>query len=81
MTFEMIFANFQIINQKLEKLFLFDRMAEKFNEFERKFDMLTNELKDVKLDLQQQSERITAEEFHYNIMGSRVEKLKVWWIY
>jgi hypothetical protein len=36
--------------------------------------MLTNELKDVKHDLKQQSERITAEEFHYNIMGTRVEK-------
>jgi phage-related minor tail protein len=36
-------------------------MAQKFNEFERKFNMLTNELKDVKHDLKQQSERITAE--------------------
>jgi hypothetical protein len=42
--------------------------------FRRKFNMLTNELKDVKHDLKQQSERITAEEFHYNIMGTRVEK-------
>lgn len=74
MTFEMIFANFQTINQKLEKLSLLDQMAQKFNAFERKFDMLTNELKDVKHDLKQQSERITTEEFHYNIMGSRVEK-------
>jgi len=74
MTFEMSFANFQTINQKLEKLSLLDQMAQKFNEFERKFDMLTNELKDVKHDLKQQSERITTEEFHYNIMGSRVEK-------
>ena len=62
MTFEMIFANFQTINQKLEKMSLLDQMAQKFNEFERKFDMLTNELTDVKHDLEQQSERITAEE-------------------
>ena len=81
MTFEMIFANFQTINQKLEKMSLLDQMAQKFNEFERKFDMLTNELTDVKHDLKQQSERITAEEFHCNIMGTRVEKLKVRWIY
>jgi hypothetical protein len=74
MTFEMIFSNFQTINQKLEKLSLLEQMAQKFNEFERKFNMLTNELKDVKHDLKQQSERITAEEFHYNIMGTRVEK-------
>ena len=81
MTFEMIFSNFQTINQKLERLSLLEQMAQKFNEFERKFDMLTNELKDVKHDLKQQSERITAEEFHCNIMGTRVEKLKVGWIY
>jgi hypothetical protein len=74
MTFEMISANIQTITQKLEKLSLLDQMDQKFNEFERKFDMLTNELKDVKHDLKQQSERITAEECHYNIMGTRVEK-------
>ena len=72
--FEMIFATFQTINQKLEKLSLIDQMAQKFNEFDRKFDMLTNELIDIKHDLKQQYEKITAEEFHYNIMGTRVEK-------
>jgi hypothetical protein len=30
---------------------LLDQMAQKFNEFERKFDMLTHELTDVKHDL------------------------------
>ena len=45
-------------------MFLLDQMSQKFNEFERKFDMRTNDLKDVKHDLKQQSERITAEEFH-----------------
>jgi predicted transcriptional regulator len=77
MTFEMIFSNFQTINQKLEKLSLLEQIAQKFNEFERKFNMLTNELKDVKHDLKQQSERRKLEKIISKVMCCVL--LISWW--
>ncbi|CAG2217208.1 unnamed protein product [Mytilus edulis] len=45
-------------------------------DIESHFNIVKTEIKDIRYDLKQQSERITTEEYHYNIVESRVSGIE-----
>ncbi|CAG2247652.1 unnamed protein product [Mytilus edulis] len=60
------------MNSKLAKLDMLDDLCSRMASIESHFNIVKTEIKDIRYDLKQQSERITNGEYHYNIVESRV---------
>ncbi|VDI29323.1 Hypothetical predicted protein [Mytilus galloprovincialis] len=75
-TLQMILENMNHMNSKLAKLDMLDDLCSRMASIESHFNIVKTEIKDIRYDLKQQSERITTEEFHYNIVESRVSGIE-----
>ncbi|CAC5408710.1 unnamed protein product [Mytilus coruscus] len=70
----MIMNTIHEINIKLEKLNLLDELNNRMSHMEQKLEKFDYEIKDMRNDLKQQSERLKNEEFHNSIIEDRMSK-------
>ncbi|VDI02032.1 Hypothetical predicted protein [Mytilus galloprovincialis] len=64
MTINMIMNTIHEINIKLEKLNLLDELYNRMSHMEQNLERFDNQIKDIRNDFKQQSERLKDEEFH-----------------
>ncbi|CAG2218454.1 unnamed protein product [Mytilus edulis] len=74
MTINMIMNTIHEINIKLEKLNLLDELNNRMSHMEQKLERFDNQIKDIRNDFKQQSERLKDEEFHNSIIEDRMSK-------
>ena len=74
-TLQMMFNTINQINQRLNKLDMLDDLCVRMSNMEKHFNKLDNDIHDIRNDLRQQSQRISDEEFHCNIVETRVSAI------
>ena len=54
---------------------MLDDLCARMSIMEKHFNKLDNDILDIRNDLREQSQRISDEEFHYNIVETRVSAI------
>ena len=75
-TLQAILETIHNMNARLNKLDMLDQLCARMSVMESNFDKINSEIKDIRHDLKQQSERLSNEEFHYNIIENRVSDVE-----
>ena len=63
------------MNQRLNKLDMLDDLCARMSNMEKNFNKLDSDILHIRNDLREQSQRISDEEFHYNIVETRVSAI------
>lgn len=71
-TLQVILNTMHNMNVRLNKLNMLDQLCERMSAIEGHFQKLNTEIKDIRNDLKQQSDRISNEEFHASQLESRL---------
>ena len=74
-TLQMLFNTINRMNQRLNKLDMLDDLCARMSNMEKHFNKLDSDILDIRNDLREQSQRISDEEFHYNIVETRVSAI------
>lgn len=75
-TLQTILETINFMNTRLNKLDKLDELIARVSAMESHFTKINCEIKDIRHDLKQQSDRLTNEEFHYNLVENRVSGLE-----
>lgn len=66
----------QEMNNKLSKLDILDKIVERLDALESRFTEMEKGMSFVKQELREHTDKIEGNEFHYNILEERVEKME-----
>ena len=75
-TLQMLFNTTNRMNQRLNKLDMLDDLCARRSNMEKHFNKRDNDILDIRNDWRQQSQRNSDEEFHYNIVETRVSAIE-----
>ena len=64
------------MNQRLNKLDMLDDLCARMSNMEKHFNKRDNDILDIRNDWRQQSQRNSDEEFHYNIVETRMSAIE-----